>query len=89
MTEYLIREGEDCAELIEACGLKCAQKGDAPDDPMVIVKRFEAVCWCAAKKVYAEHQGHDDFDMSMDICDINAQGAGICSHYYEVKNEKR
>lgn len=33
-----------------------------PANPLTEVLRFDAVCWCAAKQRYAEHQEQEPYD---------------------------
>ena len=88
MTKYLIRESQHSSDLIEAKNLeliKLIEQRDDPDDPSKVVKEFEAVCWCAAKKVYAEHRGYEAPDMSFCDTDAREDVGSLCPHYKEVK----
>lgn len=76
VTKYLIRVGKRSTSLIEERHLAINVRHDAPDDPMEVVMDFEAVCRCAAKKVYASHVGHEPPDTAS--CDLE------CPHYKEV-----
>ncbi len=81
MTKYLILESEGSAGLIEAEHLSAHERLDDPDDPSKVVKEFEAVCSCAAAQVFAEHQGHEPYDMYFCKQDAEDEDPNLCPHF--------